>query len=242
MRRPMVAGNWKMHGSRAANRALLAELERSLKPGLADRRRGLPAVCLFERRGTHAGGRTDSTWARRMCAPSPAARSPAQVAAAMLKDVGCSYVIVGHSERRRLYHEDDALVARKFAAALEAGPDAGAVRRGDLGGARGAAHRGGGRAAARCGHRHERRAGSRGGHSSPTSRSGRSARDARPRRSRRRRCILTCAAGLPRKMLNIGESCAHSVRRQRQGRERGGAVLDARRGRRFGGRRLVERR
>ena len=39
----------------------------------------------------------------------------------MLKDVGCKYVIVGHSERRRLYHEDDVLVARKFGAALKAG-------------------------------------------------------------------------------------------------------------------------
>jgi triosephosphate isomerase len=39
----------------------------------------------------------------------------------MLKDVGCRYVIVGHSERRRLYHEDDALVARKFAVSLSAG-------------------------------------------------------------------------------------------------------------------------
>jgi len=44
-----------------------------------------------------------------------------QVSAAMLKDVGCSYVIVGHSERRRWYHEDDALVARKFAGVLAAG-------------------------------------------------------------------------------------------------------------------------
>ena len=56
-----------------------------------------------------------------------------QVSAAMLKDVGCSYVIVGHSERRRWYHEDDALVARKFAAVLGAGLDAGAVRRGNPG-------------------------------------------------------------------------------------------------------------
>jgi triosephosphate isomerase len=39
----------------------------------------------------------------------------------MLKDVGCSYVIIGHSERRRWYHEDDSLVARKFAAALAGG-------------------------------------------------------------------------------------------------------------------------
>jgi len=43
------------------------------------------------------------------------------VSAAMLKDVGCRYVIVGHSERRRLYHEDDVLVARKFAAVLQRG-------------------------------------------------------------------------------------------------------------------------
>jgi triosephosphate isomerase len=39
----------------------------------------------------------------------------------MLKDVGCRYAIIGHSERRRLYHEDDALIARKFGAALTAG-------------------------------------------------------------------------------------------------------------------------
>ena len=70
-----------------------------------------------------------------------------EVSAAMLKDVGCRYVIVGHSERRRLYHEDDVLVARKFGAALQGGPHAGAVRRRDAGGARGGAHRGGGRRA-----------------------------------------------------------------------------------------------
>src|SRR5260370_27177584 len=40
-----------------------------------------------------------------------------EVSAAMLKDVGCEYVIVGHSERRLLYRESDQLVARKFAAA-----------------------------------------------------------------------------------------------------------------------------
>ena len=54
--------------------------------------------------------------AQDVCAESGGAFT-GQVSAAMLKDVGCSYVIVGHSERRRLYHEDDALVARKFAAA-----------------------------------------------------------------------------------------------------------------------------
>ena len=124
-----------------------------------------------------------------------------EVSAAMLKDVGCRYVIVGHSERRALYHEDDALVARKFAAALQAGPDAGAVRRRDAGGARGGAHRGGGRAAARGGDRAERRGRLRAARSSRTSRSGRSAPDAPPRRSRRRRCTPSCAAGWRRRML-----------------------------------------
>jgi triosephosphate isomerase (TIM) len=51
----------------------------------------------------------------------PAGAFTGQVAAAMLKDVGCRYVIVGHSERRRLYHEDDVIVARKFVAVLQAG-------------------------------------------------------------------------------------------------------------------------
>ena len=44
-----------------------------------------------------------------------------EVSAAMLKDFGCQYVLVGHSERRALYGESDALVAEKFAAALAAG-------------------------------------------------------------------------------------------------------------------------
>jgi triosephosphate isomerase len=120
MRRPVVAGNWKMHGSRSANRALLTELELHLKPEwpidvavfppfvyLAD------AVRLLDE-GTIAVGAQD------VCAETGGAFT-GEVGAAMLKDVGCKYVIVGHSERRRWYHEDDALVARKFAAALAVG-------------------------------------------------------------------------------------------------------------------------
>jgi triosephosphate isomerase len=128
MRRPVVAGNWKMHGSRSANQALLTELERSLKPEwpidvvvcppfvyLSD------AVRLLE--GVQIG-----VGAQDVCAEAGGAFT-GQVSAAMLKDVGCRYVIVGHSERRRLYHEDDVLVARKFAAVLQRGLDPGAVRR-----------------------------------------------------------------------------------------------------------------
>ena len=61
-----------------------------------------------------------SVGAQDVCA-EPSGAFTGEVAASMLKDVGCTQVIVGHSERRRVHHEDDALVARKFAAALAAG-------------------------------------------------------------------------------------------------------------------------
>jgi triosephosphate isomerase (TIM) len=120
MRRRMVAGNWKMHGSRAANQSLLGELEMSLKTDWAIDIVVFPpyvylsdAVRLLED-GPIAVGAQD------VCAEAGGAFT-GQVSAAMLKDVGCSYAIVGHSERRRWYHEDDALVARKFASVLGAG-------------------------------------------------------------------------------------------------------------------------
>jgi triosephosphate isomerase len=95
MRRQMVAGNWKMHGSRAANQSLLAELELRLKPEWPiDIVVFPPYVYLSDAVRLLEEGRIA---------------------------VGAQDVIVGHSERRRWYHEDDALVARKFAAVLDVG-------------------------------------------------------------------------------------------------------------------------
>lgn len=120
MRRPVVAGNWKMHGSRSANQALLTELERSLKAEWAvDVVVCPPYVYLSDAVRLLEGGQI-GVGAQDVCAEASGAFT-GQVSAAMLKDVGCHYVIVGHSERRRLYHEDDVLVARKFAAALQRG-------------------------------------------------------------------------------------------------------------------------
>ena len=120
MRRPVVAGNWKMHGSRSANEALLTDLvERVKEEWRVDVVVFPPYVYLTE--AVRVLDDSDvAVGAQDVCA-EPVGAFTGQVAAAMLKDVGCRYVIVGHSERRRLNHEDDALVARKFGAALKAG-------------------------------------------------------------------------------------------------------------------------
>jgi triosephosphate isomerase len=120
MRRPFIAGNWKMHGSRAEN----AELIEGLLLGLPAQTTVDIAVCpphvyLWEV-GRLLKDSIVKLGAQSVCA-EPIGAFTGEVSAAMLKDVGCTYVIVGHSERRTIYREDDALVARKFLAAQSQG-------------------------------------------------------------------------------------------------------------------------
>jgi triosephosphate isomerase (TIM) len=116
MRRPFVAGNWKMHGSRADNARLLDGLLQGLPAqASADIAVCPPYVYLWETARLLKSSVVD-LGAQSVCAESMGAFT-GEVSAAMLKDVGCTYVIVGHSERRAIYREDDALIARKFLAA-----------------------------------------------------------------------------------------------------------------------------
>jgi len=121
MRTPLVAGNWKMHGSRADNARLIEGIVAGLPARAADCIVCPPAVYLPEVGGllAAAGGRV-LLGAQDVSAESHGAFT-GEVSAAMLKDVGCRYVIVGHSERRTLWHEDDHRVARKFQAAKSHG-------------------------------------------------------------------------------------------------------------------------
>jgi triosephosphate isomerase (TIM) len=120
MRRPFIAGNWKMHGTRAENAELIERLLLGL-PGhpTADIAVCPPFVYLW---GAARLLKSSSIalGAQSTCAEAIGAFT-GEVSAAMLKDVGCRYVIVGHSERRSLYKEDDALVARKFLATQSQG-------------------------------------------------------------------------------------------------------------------------
>jgi triosephosphate isomerase len=119
MRRKLVAGNWKLHGSRVSNAPLVEAILASTQPERTDCVICPPFVYLAEIARLLRGSAT-KLGAQDVCAEAQGAYT-GEVSAAMLKDVGCDYVIVGHSERRNLYGEDDELVARKFAAALAHG-------------------------------------------------------------------------------------------------------------------------
>jgi triosephosphate isomerase len=120
MRKRLVAGNWKMHGSLVGNRALLAVL-RAAHPASS----GLAvAVCvpfpyLVQVQEELSGSGVD--WGAQNLSEHAGGAYTGEVSAAMLGEFGCRYAIVGHSERRALYGESDAQVAAKFAAASVAG-------------------------------------------------------------------------------------------------------------------------
>src|ERR1700728_5263951 len=116
MRRKLVAGNWKMHGSRAENAPLIEAILAAPNLESVDCVVCPPMVYLSELARMLRGAAV-KLGAQNVSAETHGAYT-GEVSAAMLKDVGCHYVIVGHSERRALFGEDDELVARKFAAAL----------------------------------------------------------------------------------------------------------------------------
>jgi len=120
MRIPLVAGNWKMHGNRASNRALLD----AILAGIAGLEGVECAVCVpFPYLGEVAGRLADTklAWGAQNLSEHAQGAHTGEVSAAMLKEFGCRYVIVGHSERRQLYGETDAAAAAKFAAVLGQG-------------------------------------------------------------------------------------------------------------------------
>ena len=117
MRKKLVAGNWKMHGSLAENATLLA----AIKPALT----GIEAaVCvpfpyLAQAQAALAG--SSIAWGAQNVSEHAKGAFTGEVSTSMLLDFGCKYVIVGHSERRSLYGESDELVASKYMAAQAAG-------------------------------------------------------------------------------------------------------------------------
>ncbi len=120
MRQKLVAGNWKLNGSLAMTRELIGGIRAGMgEVGAAEVAVCPPYVYLPLAQGLLEGSAI-RLGAQDVCDHDSGAFT-GEVSAPMLEEVGCHYVIVGHSERRSLYGDTDELVARKFEAAQRGG-------------------------------------------------------------------------------------------------------------------------
>jgi triosephosphate isomerase (TIM) len=117
-RRKLVVGNWKMHGQRASNAALLTAVMEA-RPFMGDVAFCAPFPYLVDCASTLAA--SGLRWGAQDCSAHEQGAYTGEVSAAMLAEMGCRYAIVGHSERRSLHGESDQLVAEKAKAALAHG-------------------------------------------------------------------------------------------------------------------------
>jgi triosephosphate isomerase len=120
MRQRLAVGNWKMYGSLPENQALLGKVAVAAA-GLS---RASAAVCvpfpyLGQAQSVLAGSKV--AWGGQNVSQHPKGAFTGEVSAGMLREFGCRYVIVGHSERRQLFGEDDVTVALKASAVLAEG-------------------------------------------------------------------------------------------------------------------------
>jgi triosephosphate isomerase len=122
-RKKLIAGNWKMNGSLAESEQLVAALRAGV-PAAAGVNAGMllcpPYVYLPAVRDWLAGSPI-ALGAQSLADKDGSGAYTGEISGSMLRDIGCRYVIVGHSERRALYGETDMIVAAKFQAARRAG-------------------------------------------------------------------------------------------------------------------------
>src|SRR5471032_991383 len=204
MRRKLVIGNWKMNGNCAGNAVLLSEIVAGLGEKGADCAVCAPAPYLAQCRRELTG--TPVAWGGQDVSSKQNGAYTGEVAACMLAEFGCRYVLVGHSERRAYHLESNELVAQKALAALSSGltpvvcvgePER--QRAGGRGVAVVTAHW------ARCCRRWPRETWRRS--SCRTSLSGPSAPARRPRRSRRRMCTRSCVRNWRKRMRRRRPAC-----------------------------------
>ncbi|MDH4555559.1 triose-phosphate isomerase [Pseudomonas sp. BN417] len=120
MRRPLVAGNWKMHGTRASVAELIEGLRQLALPAGVEVA-VMPPSLYIDQVIQGLDGNSIVVGAQD-CAVDPVQGAlTGEIAASQLVDVGCKLVLVGHSERRLILGESDEIVSRKFAAAQSCG-------------------------------------------------------------------------------------------------------------------------
>ena len=140
MRKPIVAGNWKMNKTVADALKLVEGLKQQLK----DEQKVDVVLCPPFTALAAVGEAIKDTkldlGAQNMHAEKSGAFT-GEIAADMLRELGCHYVILGHSERRQYFKETDEIVNKKAKAALAAGLHPDRLRRRTAGGARSRAGR-----------------------------------------------------------------------------------------------------
>jgi triosephosphate isomerase len=119
MKKQLIAGNWKMNGSLAANEVLLKALVVGMASATCQVAVCVPAPYLVQVQGLVAG--TDIDLGAQDVSQHESGAFTGEVSASMLRDFGTRYCLVGHSERRQYHGETDAMVATKAQRALAAG-------------------------------------------------------------------------------------------------------------------------
>ena len=120
-RTPLVAGNWKMNGALQASRDLVGELVAGVGQGGGAEMLLCPPYVFLDAAARWLEATPISLGAQNLASEVDPGAFTGEVSGAMLADVGCAYVIVGHSERRTLYGETDVQVVAKFRAAQTVG-------------------------------------------------------------------------------------------------------------------------
>lgn len=121
VRKPFVAGNWKMHGSKASVLSLMTGLKQQIGSVTGIDVAVCPPAVYLDYVGKLLGDSPILLGAQNMATEPVQGAFTGEISSTMLKDLACDYVILGHSERRSLFGETDDMIAEKVAVALKAG-------------------------------------------------------------------------------------------------------------------------
>ncbi len=121
VRKPFVAGNWKMHGNKASILSLMTGLNQQASDIEGVDVAVCPPAIYLDYVSKQLGGSSIALGAQNMATEPEQGAFTGEVSSTMLNDLGCDYVILGHSERRSLFGETDEMIAEKVAVALKAG-------------------------------------------------------------------------------------------------------------------------
>lgn len=119
MRQPLIAGNWKMHGTQTSANNLLTALVNGIQVNHVEWAVFPPFVHLFQCESVLS--QTAIAFGAQNVSEFLDGAYTGEISATMLKELGCRYVIIGHSERRYLFHETNQQIYQKCAMAIDAG-------------------------------------------------------------------------------------------------------------------------